>query len=146
MFWAFLLSYNSCNIKSSFKVYQVAFSIFTMMHCHDHNLILEHSQHWKETPGLLAVSPNSFPFSILFPVFIGLPILHILYKIESGHLWPLVAGFLVLRGLGRRSGGEKQWGLNSGTTPWAIPPTPFHVGYFQNRVSGTISPGWLRTS
>jgi hypothetical protein len=33
------------------------------------------------------------------------------------------------------------WDLNSGPTPWATPPTLFHVGYFWDRVSRTICQG-----
>jgi hypothetical protein len=35
-------------------------------------------------------------------------------------------------------------GLNSEPTPWATPPALFCDGYFQDRVSQTICPGWLR--
>jgi hypothetical protein len=38
------------------------------------------------------------------------------------------------------------WGLNSRPTPWATPPALFCVGFFWDRVSQTISPGWLQTS
>jgi hypothetical protein len=38
------------------------------------------------------------------------------------------------------------WGLNSGPIPWATPPELFLWWVFQDRVSWTICPGWLRTS
>jgi hypothetical protein len=37
------------------------------------------------------------------------------------------------------------WDLNSGPTPWATPPALFCDGFFQDRVSGTISPGLFQT-
>jgi hypothetical protein len=37
------------------------------------------------------------------------------------------------------------WGLNSGPTPWATPPTLFGEGFFWDRVSQIICPGWLWT-
>jgi hypothetical protein len=36
-------------------------------------------------------------------------------------------------------------GLNSGPTPWVTPPALFCEGFFQDRVSQTICPGWLPT-
>jgi hypothetical protein len=36
--------------------------------------------------------------------------------------------------------------LNSGPTIWATPPDFLFEGYFRNRVSWTICPGWLRTT
>jgi hypothetical protein len=38
------------------------------------------------------------------------------------------------------------WGLNSGSTLWATPPSSVLCGFFQGRVSRTICPGWLGTS
>jgi hypothetical protein len=38
------------------------------------------------------------------------------------------------------------WGLNSGPSPWATPPTLFYDRYFQDSVSQTICPGWLWTT
>jgi hypothetical protein len=35
--------------------------------------------------------------------------------------------------------------LGRHSTPWATPSVLFCVGYFQNRVSWTICPGWLQT-
>jgi hypothetical protein len=37
----------------------------------------------------------------------------------------------------------RYWGLNSGRTPWATPPTLFCEEIFQCRVSWTICLGWL---
>jgi hypothetical protein len=37
------------------------------------------------------------------------------------------------------------WVLNSGPTPWATPPAFFCAGFFQDRISQTICPGWLWT-
>jgi hypothetical protein len=40
----------------------------------------------------------------------------------------------------------RYWSLNSGPTPWATPPAFFFGdGFFENRVLGTICPGWLWT-
>jgi hypothetical protein len=38
------------------------------------------------------------------------------------------------------------WGLNSGPTPWATPPALVCEGFFWDRVSWTICPGWLQTT
>jgi hypothetical protein len=40
----------------------------------------------------------------------------------------------------------RYWGLNIGPTPWATPPILFCEGFFQDRVSQTICPGWLQTT
>jgi hypothetical protein len=38
------------------------------------------------------------------------------------------------------------WDLNSGSSPWATTPAFFFIdGCFQDRVSWTVCPGWLRT-
>jgi hypothetical protein len=37
------------------------------------------------------------------------------------------------------------WGLNSGPIPWATLSALFCEGFFWDRVSQTICPGWLRT-
>jgi hypothetical protein len=36
------------------------------------------------------------------------------------------------------------WDLNSGPTPWAIPPALFREGCFWDRVLRPICPGWLQ--
>jgi hypothetical protein len=36
--------------------------------------------------------------------------------------------------------------LNSGPSPWAPPPALFCKGFFWDRVSWTICPGWLQTT
>jgi hypothetical protein len=38
------------------------------------------------------------------------------------------------------------WDLNSDPTPWATPPALFCEGFFRDRFSWTISPGWPQTS
>jgi hypothetical protein len=38
------------------------------------------------------------------------------------------------------------WGLNVGPTPWVTPSALFCDGFFCDRVSWTICPGWLRTA
>jgi hypothetical protein len=37
------------------------------------------------------------------------------------------------------------WSLNSRPTPWATPLAFFVMGFFQDRISRTVCPGWLQT-
>jgi hypothetical protein len=39
----------------------------------------------------------------------------------------------------------RYYGLNSGPSPWATPPELFCDGFFWDRVSWTVCPGWLQT-
>jgi hypothetical protein len=39
----------------------------------------------------------------------------------------------------------RYWGLNSVPTPWTTPSAFFCEWFFQDRIYGTICPGWLQT-
>jgi hypothetical protein len=67
-------------------------------------------------------------FSLLF--------LYSFFPFKHNSLWYFILFYL------------RYWGLNSGPTPWATPSAPpfFCEGFFWDRVSWTICPGWLWNS